>query len=310
MVSPAGFQAAPLLPWIDQVLATRVLWQDLGNLPFNPDREWLLMQNLRQRNFDGVIILTSFSQSPFPAGLACLLAGIPLRAASSKERGSGTFTTLCGSPPDHIHQVDRSLYLIRALGFNAPDTSLQVEIKEQDRAAARGLLSSRGVAGDEPYLLANPWASAKARTYPEDLFARATLDLTKRSGMRVVVTGSPGDRERSSEILSVLGSSAVNLVGQTTVPQLTALVEHATLALTNDTSVMHLADAVNTPEIVLYSGTELESQWRPRRTRHILLRRPTSCSPCYAFDCPRNLECLDIPPQEVAAAGMELLSGL
>jgi hypothetical protein len=39
-----------------------------------------------------------------------------------------------------------------------------------------------------------------------------------------------------------------------------------------------------------------------------LLRRETWCSPCYAFTCPYNLECLDIPPEEVAETGLSLLA--
>jgi len=34
MASPSGAQAAPLLPWVDEVLPWRVLWQDLGQLDF------------------------------------------------------------------------------------------------------------------------------------------------------------------------------------------------------------------------------------------------------------------------------------
>jgi ADP-heptose:LPS heptosyltransferase len=62
---------------------------------------------------------------------------------------------------------------------------------------------------------------------------------------------------------------------------------------------MHLADAVGTPEVVLFSGTDYEEQWRPRATAHRLLRRPTSCHPCYLFECPIGLPCLDISPEEV-----------
>ena len=40
MASPGGKEAAPLLPWIDEVFAWRVLWQDLGRLSFDPAREW------------------------------------------------------------------------------------------------------------------------------------------------------------------------------------------------------------------------------------------------------------------------------
>jgi len=59
---------------------------------------------------------------------------------------------------------------------------------------------------------------------------------------------------------------------------------------------------------VLFSGTELEEQWRPRDVPHRLLRRDTFCRPCYAFTCPYDLECLDIPPKEVAEAGLSLLA--
>ena len=65
--------------WVNEVLPWRVLWQDLGNLNFDSAREWELIETLRQRQFDAAIILTSFSQSPHPAALACYLAGIPLR---------------------------------------------------------------------------------------------------------------------------------------------------------------------------------------------------------------------------------------
>jgi ADP-heptose:LPS heptosyltransferase len=71
---------------------------------------------------------------------------------------------------------------------------------------------------------------------------------------------------------------------------------------------MHLADAVMTPEIVLFSGTDYEEQWRPRATRSRLLRRKTSCYPCYLFECPIGLACLDISPEEVVEEVEALLA--
>ena len=71
---------------------------------------------------------------------------------------------------------------------------------------------------------------------------------------------------------------------------------------------MHLADAVRTPEVVLFSGTDYEEQWRPRSTAARLLRRPTPCHPCYLFECPIGLPCLDIAPEEVVAAAEALLT--
>jgi ADP-heptose:LPS heptosyltransferase len=156
--------------------------------------------------------------------------------------------------------------------------------------------------------LLNPWASAQARTYPPDRFALAARRLSRETGWTVVVSGTNADRDRSGDLFEVLDGRGVDLVGATSFSELAALVEGARLVLTNNTSTMHLLDALRTPGVVLFSGTELEEQWRPRDTPHLLLRRETTCSPCYAFTCPYNLECLDIPPEEVAEAGLALLA--
>ena len=307
MASPAGSLAAPLLPWVDDVLTWRVLWQDLGSLEFDPDREWQMVGALRQREFDAAVILTSFSQTPHPAAVACYLAGIPLRLGESKEKGDGILTTELLSAPDELHQVERNLRLIEAVGFRVADRRLALQLPAAARQGAARRLAAFGLSSDSPYLLLSPWTSCQARTYFTDRFAAASRDLSRRTGWPVLVTGAARDRERSGPLLAALGASGIDLIGATAVPELAALVAKARLVLTNDSLVMHLADATRSPSLVLYSGTEYESQWQPRHSPHRLLRRPTPCSPCYAFTCPYNLECLDIPPEEVVAAGLALL---
>ena len=98
------------------------------------------------------------------------------------------------------------------------------------------------------------------------------------------------------------------MLSQTTLGEYAALIESAALVICNDTLPMHLADALSTPLVVLFSGTDLEEQWRPRNTLARLLRRPTACYPCYLFECPIGLPCLDVKPEEVAAIVQELLA--
>ena len=70
---------------------------------------------------------------------------------------------------------------------------------------------------------------------------------------------------------------------------------------------MHLADALRRPMVITFSGTELESQWAPRTAAAVLLRRATDCSPCYAFNCRFEMQCLDIPSAEVAETVLRML---
>ncbi|KAM3109187.1 glycosyltransferase family 9 protein [Phormidesmis sp. 146-33] len=308
MASPGGSLAAPLLPWVDDVITWRVLWQDLGRLAFDPRREWRLISKLSEHQFDAAVILTSFNQSPHPPALICSLAGIPLRVGESKEKGGNALTTEASSAPDHTHQVERNLGLIEAIGFEVRDRSLAIQIPEAAHRTGTNLLSQHGLAANAPFLLLNPWTSCQSRNYAADRFAIASHQLSKITGWKIVVTGVEKDRSHSGELFKVLGESAIDLIGATDLSTLAALIQRSKLMLSNNTSTMHLADATRTPSVILFAGTELESQWQPRDCRSRLLRQPTPCSPCYAFTCPYHLECLDIAPNQVVQAGVELLS--
>ncbi|MGI0484560.1 glycosyltransferase family 9 protein [Pantanalinema rosaneae CENA516] len=298
VASPAGSLVTPLLPWIDQVLTWRVLWQDLGRLEFQPEREWQLIHTLQEAEFDAAIVLTSFSQSPHPAGLICALANIPLRLGESKEQDSGTLTHAVTPAPDHIHQAERNLRLIEAVGFSITDRRLTLPIPLPPPAITT------------PYILLSPWTSCQARTYDLQRFAIAARQLSKKTGWLVVVTGVTKDRASASPLFELLGNCVIDLIGATSLSELVSLVAHAQLVLTNNTATMHIADATATPNVVLYSGTDHESQWQPRHSPSRLLRRPTDCSPCYAFTCPYELQCLDIAPETIVATALELLGNL
>lgn len=298
LASPAGSTAAPLLPWIDEVITWRTIWQDVGNrIPFDPARERQLIEMLAERQFDAALIFTSFSQTPHTPGYVCYLAGIPLRAGETKEFGGSTLTTELRGAPEELHQAERNLRLIERLGFVVRERRLTVALPDGARQAVPTLLTKAGLHPQQPYLLLHPGASAQARRYPVERFG-VIVRLLSRRGWPVLVTGV----EREAALLEELQAHAPQihaLLGGTSLAEYTALVERAALVICNDTLPMHLADAVRTPAIVLFSGTDHEEQWRPRTIRHRLLRRSTSCYPCYLFECPIGQACLNIAPEEV-----------
>jgi len=307
LASPAGTTAAPLLPWLDDVITWRAIWQDVGGrMPFAVARERELIAQLAARQFDAALIFTSFSQTPHSPGYACYLAGIPLRAGESKEFGGGTLSSEVQGAPTEMHQVERNLRLVEYLGFVARDRRLVVAIAEPSRSVATSLLWELGLDPAAPFVLMHPGASAQARRYPVERFGAVAEELSCR-GWPVLVTGV----EREAQVLVDMARSAPSaryLLAKTTLEEYAALIERAALVICNNTLPMHLADALHTPEVVLFSGTDLEEQWRPRTTPARLLRRGTPCHPCYLFACPLGLPCLDIAVEEVVAAAVELLA--
>jgi len=305
LATPGGATAAPLLPWVDEVITWRPVWQDLGQLPFDPAREWELIGMLRERHFDAALIFTSFSQAPHAPGYVCYLAGIPLRAGESKEFGGAVLSSELKGAPDELHQVERNLRLVERLGFVARDRRLIVFPSAADRHAVPRLLAGAGLDPSMPFILLHAGASAAARRYPPERYGEVARLLTER-GHQILVTGV----ERESALVDTVtaGAPAARaLVGGTTLGQYVALIANAAAVVCNNTLPMHLADAVGAPVVVAYAGTDLEEQWRPRTTYATLLRRPTPCHPCHLFACPIGQPCLNIPPTDVVAAVERLL---
>jgi ADP-heptose:LPS heptosyltransferase len=136
--------------------------------------------------------------------------------------------------------------------------------------------------------------------------------LMAEAGIPLVITGQTQEAESIQPVIEVAAEAHSgrihSLVGRTSLPELAGIVRRASLALTNNSAVMHIADAFQTPMVVLYSGTDMIGQQRPRTARARLLCRPVFCAPCHAAECPYAMECLDIRPDEVALAALEMLA--
>lgn len=310
LASPAGSQAAPLLPWVDDVIATRASWQDASAaLPQDPARETALIAQLRDGRFDAAFVFSSFSQSAWPPAYACYLAGIPRRLGQAKDFGGSLLTDCVKPPPDCSHQVDRNLHLLEAAGIPVARRELEICLGASARNGARDLLRRLGIAEEAPFVVAAPGASCPSRRYDARRFAEVLSLLARRTGLPLVLVGHPREAAMIRDIKTLARSRQVLALSRdTSLEEFAALIGRARLLVGNNSGPMHLADAQRCPMVILYSGTDLEEQWQPRTAPARLLRRPTPCDPCYRFECPFRLECLDIPPSEVADECEEMLA--
>ncbi len=304
LASPAGAAAAALLPAVDGTVVASVSWQQLAadertaDLGADPDAD--LVAALAARDYDAAVVLTSFSQSPWPAAQVCRRAGIPVRVGMSKEFGGAGLTHWVPAPPDSDHQVDRMLAVLRGVGVPATDPTLRAVVPDDARARVAALV------GDDSYAVVAPGASCPSRRYPPERFAAAGRRLAD-AGLRVVVTGT--DRERDLVTAAAEGVPGVTtLAGDLDLAGLAALLAGAAVVVANNSGGVHLADAVGTPVVDVFAGTETVGQYRPRSVPAAVLTRPTTCAPCRQLVCPFDHECLDVAPSEVADAALGLLS--
>jgi ADP-heptose:LPS heptosyltransferase len=253
----------------------------------------------RFRGYDAVVVLTSFAQSPWPPAYAAYLAGVPLRIGVSKEFGGSVLTHRLVAPPDEQHQSDRALALLEHVGVPAQGRHLSLRVAADARERADKVRREAGL--PDAYAVLAPGASCPSRRWSPERFAVTArlLDLP------VAVVGTA---KEAGLVAAVTGPGVVGLAGLLDVPALAGLLEGARVALTNNSGGMHLADAVGTPVVALFAGTEDESQFAPRSVPARLLRVPTPCAPCRSFSCPFAHECLDVSPRAVADAVREVVA--
>ncbi|HEU4326479.1 MAG TPA: glycosyltransferase family 9 protein [Roseiflexaceae bacterium] len=321
LASPVGAQVGRLNPDLDDVLVYQSPQMDpWARLPHDSAREQQAIALLRERRFDAAVIFTSFRQCPLVPAYLCYLADIPLRAAASIE-GPGSLLTTRHKHPEHMmHEVERGLDLVGALGMTTDETDLVLrvpadlrltiaDIRLDERRAAKRREGAGAWRGGGPLVVLHPGCSMPARTYPWEQFAQVADLLVEQLGARVALTGGPDERELTARVRGQMRQPALDLAGKLSFPELCALIEAADLTITNNTGPMHIAAALKTPVVALFALTNPPEQWGPWRVPHRLLFHEVPCRLCYSRACPYGHECLRlVAPEQVLAAAADLLA--
>jgi ADP-heptose:LPS heptosyltransferase len=205
--------------------------------------------------------------------------------------------------PHRGHEIERLLALTDHLGLERAGMGLEFPFSTADVQHNERLL---GPSAARCYVCMHPGAQLPSRRWPAERFAAVARALA-RHGWPVVITGTASEKKLAQQIAAGL-PNVHDLTGQTTLPQLGALVSRARLVIGNDTSISHVAAAVGTRSVIISSGADA-ARWAPLRTdRHRVLWADAPCRPCGYATCPSGHECATaISPAQVVAAVAELL---
>src|SRR5579883_2202305 len=313
LASPVGAQVGRLNPDIDEVIVYSAPWMDPWHkLPQDSQREQQMIALLKEKHFDGAIIFTSFRQSSLPAAYMCYLADIPLRVAASIDGPGSLLTTRHKHPERMMHEVERGLDLVGAIGLTTDNLDLVLQVPQEARAQLARRLSAADLDSRRPLIVIHPGCSMPARTYPWEMYAQVVDLVVEQLGAVVALTGADDEMALVEQVLDQLGpetrQSTFAFAGKLSFPEFCALIEAADLTITNNTGPMHISAALKTPVVALFALTNPPEQWGPWRVPHRQLYHDVACRLCYSRVCPYGHECLRlVTPQMVVNAASELL---
>lgn len=239
-----------------------------------------LLDALRRARYDAVVFLHHLTLASGVMKYRLLAAVTAAPVLAGLDNGNGSWLT--HPTPDEgfgvVHEVEYGLRAVAALGAATADTAMAARCEPADDRAAAQLLSAvppgRRVAlhaGSGGYSMARRWDPAK--------WAALADRLVDRHGARVILVGTPADGAQA--VLQVMRKPAVNLSGQTSLPELAAVLKRCDLFVGADSGVMHLAAASGVPVVALF-GPSNHLAWRPWTAagRSVVVRLGVTCSPC------------------------------
>ncbi|OLF09994.1 glycosyltransferase family 9 protein [Actinophytocola xanthii] len=279
LCGPAGAQAARMLPGVDHVMVWACPWIVANPHPVDPADVRELVERVAAGRFDLAVVLTSAHQSSLPLALVLRLAGVPRTVAISHDY-PGTLLDVRLRPGtdfvDDAPEPERALAVVAAAGYRLPegdDGALRVNPPPDVSP----------IVGEGPYLVLHPGATVPARRWPAWRCAEAVRALAAE-GHRVLVTGGPGERDLTAE---VAGDAGVDLGGATGFAELAGVLAGARAVVVGNTGPAHLAAAVGTPVVSLFSPVVPALRWAPYRVPSVLLGDQTApCRATRARDCP------------------------
>ncbi len=243
--------------WIDEVMV-----DDRRGRHQGPRGFLRLVAEVRNRRFDLAVVFHIKKRTNW----LCFLAGIPHRLGYAGGKASFLLTRSLPDerPSGRKHETEYCLDVVRTLGTVEGRLSLSLPVPDEAREWAEAWV--RRYEGSGPLAAVHLGASCPTKRWPVRCFAEVVGVLQRKHRCRVVLIGAAGTRPFARELLLRVSEPVDDLTGETSLMQTAALLERCDLLISNDSGPVHLAAAVGTPVVSIFTRNQPginPARWRP-----------------------------------------------
>ena len=208
-----------------------------------------------------------------------------------------------------VHVVDRYFEAVKHLGVTSDGLGCEIVLTEKDR-----INLAEYQLREKQFLAVAMGAQFATKQLPVDLLVRCLATIAQP----IVLLGGEMDSERAAAVVQALPTATiVDLTGKLSLLQSTDITAKASVLLTGDTGLMHLASAMNTPIVSVWGNTVPDFGMYPyfpgNQKQFSIHEVPNlSCRPCSKIgyqSCPKkHFKCMEL--QDVAAIRKDVIERL
>ncbi len=293
------------LPWVAPVYRAMPQVAEVIEFPFAHGGLQFKARRALARELAGRFDVAYVCPNSLKSALLPFLASIPKRMGYLGEARVGLLTHRLKNPPKGQRPPMVAFYsaLSGEAGIESDRPRLQVEAAAIDAA-----LRQQGLARGGYYVFVPGAEYGPAKRWPASRFA----ELAQQLDAPVLLLGAGKEAALGAEIAALArGADCRNLAGTTSLAEAFALIAAARRMVTNDTGLMHVAAALDVPQVALFgSSSPLHTPPLSEQAQVIWLKNDPAyqpaldCAPCFERACPLgHLRCLnDITSQRVLQA--------
>lgn len=168
-----------------------------------------------------------------------------------------------------------------------------------------------GALPDDKMLIAVGFgAKGRAQEWPEEKFRELCSRIVKHGETIVILLIGGRSEHEAAERIMAGNERIINLAGKTDIVESACLLKRCALFIGNDSGPMHLAAAVGTPTVGIFSARNNPGRWEPFGEGHVIIRKEVECAGCFLNVCIENkMKCIDmISVEEVFEAASEKIT--
>ncbi|BAU56874.1 glycosyltransferase family 9 protein [Halorhodospira halochloris] len=218
-----------------------------------------LKKSLAKRHFDVLLNM----QASWRANILASVVNAPRKIGFDRQRarnGQQLFSNESVRGPQRVHVLDGFFQFVEALGIYERELRWDIPVSAAVQERVTGWLPAAS-----PFLVISPCSSQRTRNFRNwsaQNYAAVAEYAYAEHGLELVLTGGQSalERDYAEAIRGSLASPVIDLVGKTSLKELYALLQRATLFIGPDSGPLHMANAAGAGVIGLYATSN------PQRT--------------------------------------------
>lgn len=154
------------------------------------------------------------------------------------------------------------------------------EVHIDSGSEASALAKCGLVADGRPRIGIVPSAQWDGKRWPAERFREVIQKLLVHTGDQILVFGGPQDTFCTSICEGLDAQRVINTQGRLSLLESGALLRVCSMVIANDTGLMHLADALGVPSVLIFGPTSAEMGCLPFHPQSRIVENKLWCRPC------------------------------